>query len=703
MKQVLIKKGRAFSTEISDITVGSGNILIEVNHSCVSVGTELRGVTESGKSLIRKAMDKPEKVGQLLSMVQSHGFQYAFNKLNEKNHDQQPIGYSVSGLVLEVGEGVKNFSVGDRVTAAGAKYAFHASKVSVPSNLVVHLSKRVSFSHGSTVAIGSIALHSIRRSKLQIGEFCVVYGTGVLGLIAIQILSQSGIRVAAVDINESKLKKAKSFGAEMIVNAKNEQLFESILQWTGGFGADAVLLAVGSQSSEPISNSFKMCKRKGKVILLGATGLDIQRNDIYEKELDLITSTSYGPGRYDEKYEEMGLDYPYDYVRWTENRNMAEYLRMLDTGTVNISNLITKKYDIDEVEDAFDFISNPDNNSLLVVLSYDKEKTSILPLKYPKTFSNKLDKEKIGVGIVGVSSFLKDVHLPNLLKLKSKFEIKGIYNRTGYKSEILSSRYNTFSTSDIDKIIGEPSIDLVFITTAHGDHADNVIKGLKAGKHVFVEKPLATSFEELELIKNEIETHSSQMLMVGYNRRFSPFIKEIKNHCKERMNPMIIQYRMNAGYKHSDSSAHGFGGRIIGECCHIVDLCSFLVGSDVVSIYSENITPSNDYYLSSDNKLITIKYSDGSVAIIQYFSMGSNNLSKEYMEVHFDGKSIKMDDYKSIKGYGLSINDKNEKLSNKGHYEELIEVYKSLKTGKPPISVDSLIETSAVSIQLGHM
>ena len=193
------------------------------------------------------------------------------------------------------------------------------------------------------------------------------------------------------------------------------------------------------------------------------------------------------------------------------------------------------------------------------------------------------------------------------------------------------------------------------------------------------------------------------MLMVGYNRRFSPFIKEIKNHCKERMNPMIIQYRMNAGYKNSDSSAHDFGGRIIGECCHIVDLCSFLVGSDVVYIYSENITPSNDYYLSSDNKLITIKYSDGSVAIIQYFSMGSNNLSKEYMEVHFDGKSIKMDDYKSIKGYGLSINDKNEKLSNKGHYEELIEVYKSLKTGKPPISVDSLIETSAVSIQLGHM
>ena len=703
MKQVLIKKGKAFSTEIPDITVASGNILIEVKNSCISVGTELRGVSESGKSLFKKALEKPEKVRQLLGMVQSHGFQYVYNKISEKNYDQLPIGYSVSGVVLEVGEGVKNISVGDRVAAAGAKYAYHASKVCVPINLVVPLKKGVPFSHGSTVAIGSIALHSIRRSKLQIGEFCVVYGTGVLGLIAIQILSQSGIRVAAVDINESKLKKAKSFGAEMIVNAKNEQLFESILQWTGGFGADAVLLAVGSQSSEPISNSFKMCKRKGKVILLGATGLDIQRNDIYEKELDLITSTSYGPGRYDEKYEEMGLDYPYDYVRWTENRNMAEYLRMLDTGTVNISNLITKIFDIDEVEDAFGFISNPDNNSLLVVLNYEKENTVILPLKYPKIFSNKLDKEKIGVGIIGVSSFLKDVHLPNLLKLKSKFEIKGIYNRTGYKSEILSSRYNTFSTSDIDKIIGEPSIDLVFITTAHGDHADNVIKGLKAGKHVFVEKPLATSFEELELIKNEIETHSSQMLMVGYNRRFSPFIKEIKNHCKERMNPMIIQYRMNAGYKNSDSSAHDFGGRIIGECCHIVDLCSFLVGSDVVSIYSENITPSNDYYLSSDNKLITIKYSDGSVAIIQYFSMGSNNLSKEYMEVHFDGKSIKMDDYKSIKGYGLSINDKNEKLSNKGHYEELIEVYKSLKTGKPPISVDSLIETSAVSIQLGHM
>ena len=703
MKQVLIKKGKAFSTEIPDITVASGNILIEVKNSCISVGTELRGVSESGKSLFKKALEKPEKVRQLLGMVQSHGFQYVYNKISEKNYDQLPIGYSVSGVVLEVGEGVKNISVGDRVAAAGAKYAYHARKVCVPKNLVVPLKKGVPFSHGSTVAIGSIALHSIRRSTLQIGEFCVVYGAGVLGLIAIQILSKSGIRVAAIDLNESKLKKAKSFGAEMTINAKNEQLVESILQWTGGFGADAVLLAVGSQSSEPISNSFKMCKRKGKVILLGATGLDIQRNDIYEKELDLITSTSYGPGRYDEKYEEMGLDYPYDYVRWTENRNMAEYLRMLDTGTVNISNLITKKYDIDEVEDAFDFISNPDNNSLLVVLSYDKEKTSILPLKYPKTFSNKLDKEKIGVGIVGVSSFLKDVHLPNLLKLKSKFEIKGIYNRTGYKSEILSSRYNTFSTSDIDKIIGEPSIDLVFITTAHGDHADNVIKGLKAGKHVFVEKPLATSYEELELIKNEIKTHSGQMLMVGYNRRFSPFIKEIKNHCKERMNPMIIQYRMNAGYKHSDSSAHGFGGRIIGECCHIVDLCSFLVGSDVVSIYSENITPSNDYYLSSDNKLITIKYSDGSVAIIQYFSMGSNNLSKEYMEVHFDGKSIKMDDYKSIKGYGLSINDKNEKLSNKGHYEELIEVYKSLKTGKPPISVDSLIETSAVSIQLGHM
>jgi len=703
MKQVLIKKGTAKAEIISDTSVDKGNVLISVNNSCVSIGTELRGVSESGKSIIKKAMEKPEKIRQLTEMIQKHGFQFAYNKLTEKNHEQIPIGYSISGEVLNVGKDVKNFSIGDRVAAAGSKYAFHASKVSVPSNLVVHLNNNVSFQAGSTVAIGSIALHSIRRCNLQIGEFCVVYGAGVLGLIATQILTKSGVRVAAIDINDSKLKNAVSYGAEIVINANDDSIIEKIMKWSGGYGVDAVLLAVSSKSNDPISNSFRMCKRKGKVVLLGATGLDIKRSDIYEKELDIITSTSYGPGRYDKKYEEEGLHYPYSYVRWTENRNMSEYLRLLDNNSIYISDIITKEFDVDKVSEAFNFISNPKNNSLLITINYEKEKSIDLPVKYHDRFPKKDKNGKIGIGLIGVSSFLKDVHLPNLLKLKSKFEIKGIYNRTSYKTEALSKKYNTFSTSTIDKIIEEPSIDLVFITTAHGNHAEYVIKALNAGKHVFVEKPLATSFDELELIKNEIKSHSNQMLAVGYNRRFSPFIKEIKNNCKNRMHPMIIQYRMNAGYKNSDSSTHDFGGRIIGECCHIIDLCSFLVGDEVISIFSENITPTNDYYLSSDNKLITIKYSDGSVANIQYFSTGNKNLSKEYMEVHFDGKSITMDNYQSMKGYGLNVADINEKLPNKGHYEELIEIYKSLKTGTLPISLDSLIETSSISIQLRNM
>ena len=370
MKQALVKKGRVYAEDVPAPLVSKGALLIKVVNSCISAGTELSGIQSSGKSLLDRVREEPGNVIKAAKLLASEGVSAVYERISRKNEGGMPMGYSIAGVVVAVGEGVKEFKTGDEVAAAGAGLANHAEYVDVPENLVVRMPRQLSFYDASSVALGSIAMHGTRRADLRLGEFGVVFGTGILGLLTIQILKLSGVRIIAVDIDDNRLTIAKETGADLIVNSAIDDPVMQIMNYTSGHGADAVVFTAATGSSTPLSQSFQICKKKGKVVLVGVSGMDIKRDDMYVKELDLVVSTSYGPGRYDKQYEEGGLDYPYAYVRWTEKRNMEEYLRLVQKGGVKLERLISATYPIEKVSEAYASLEDSVRKPLMVILDY---------------------------------------------------------------------------------------------------------------------------------------------------------------------------------------------------------------------------------------------------------------------------------------------------------------------------------------------
>lgn len=706
MIQAIVKKGKVLGEEVSSPNVSKGAVLIKVVNSCISAGTEMSGISNSGKSLIKRAMEQPQNVKKVIDMVKSDGISKAYSKVKGKLDGGNPTGYSISGVVIAVGDGVIKFKVGDSVAAAGAGLANHAEYVDVPQNLVMPMPQDMSFEDASTVTLGGIAMQGVRRADMRMGEYCVVVGAGILGLLAIEMLRLSGIRVIAVDLDESRLEIAKDLGAELIVNPMKENAVDIVTNYTGGYGADCVLFTAATGSSEPLSQAFQMTRKKGQVILVGVVGMEIKREDMYAKELDFKISTSYGPGRYDNIYEEKGCDYPYAYVRWTENRNMTEYLRLLSIGDIKLEKLINAKYTIKNVSEAFESLNQP-QKPLMVLLDYGKTELSELKnyINHDKKVilnDNPISKDIINVALVGAGGFATGMHLPNIEYLSKKYKLHAVMNRTGHKAKEVAKQYGAkYATTNYDDVLNDKDIDLVLIATRHDSHAALTLKALNAGKNVFVEKPLATTQEELNLIKSfyDSDIKNKPMLFVGFNRRFSKYTDKIKKHTDKRINPLLIRYRMNAGYIALNHWVHEDGGRMIGEACHIIDLMTSLTNSKIESISVESLTPNNLNYSSSDNKSITLKYQDGSVASIEYFAVGSKDLSKEFMEVHFDGKSIVLDDYKTLKGYGLKLDEISTDISQKGQLEELEVLYDALKGNNKKWAIElwDMMQTTEIS------
>ncbi len=711
MIQAILKKGKVLPDSVPAPSVSKGSLLIKVVSSCISAGTELSGVSESKKSIIQKALDQPEKIQKVLNIVKSEGIVSAFQKVKGKLDSGRPTGYSVSGVVIGIGEGVSGFQIGESVAAAGAGLANHAEYVDVPVNLVIKMPVGMDYKQASTVTLGGIALQGVRRADLKLGEFCVVVGAGILGLISVQLLKLSGIRVIAIDLDDNRLKIAKECGAELVLNPKKDDNIKSVENLTAANLADAVLFTAATSSSEPLSQAFQMCKKKGKVVLVGVVGMEIKREDMYAKELDFLISTSYGPGRYDLNYEQKGLDYPYAYVRWTENRNMQEYLRLVHEKKINLEPLISEIFTIDKVEEAFQSLTSLESKPLMVLLDYGQFEPENLNkyLNHDRriTVSSKsLQSGVIRVGVIGTGEFATSIHLPNLKKLSGKFSIHAVMSRTGHKAKAVAEQFGaSYATTIAEDIINDNDIDLVMICTRHDSHTELVMKSLKSGKHVFVEKPLSISEKEIDEIKNyfsENQKEEKPILTVGFNRRFSKYIQEIKFHTSKRINPLFVTYRMNAGYIPSNHWVHEDGGRIIGEACHIIDIMNFLTESEIESVSYESLKPVNEKFIDSDNKSIVLKYKDGSVCSIGYFSVGSRQLSKEYMEVHFDEKSIVMDDYKSLKGFGIKVKEINSSFSEKGQLQELEFLHKSL-TGQSqnwPIELWDLLQTTEISLAI---
>jgi predicted dehydrogenase/Zn-dependent alcohol dehydrogenase len=710
MLQAVIKKGKVIGEQIPAPKVSKGSLLIKVVNSCISAGTEINGVQGSGKSLIKRAMEQPQNVAKALDMARSEGIAKAYARVKGKLDSGNPTGYSISGVVIAVGEGIRGLDVGDCVAAAGAGLANHAEYVDVPVNLVMKMPKEMSFADASTVTLGGIAMQGVRRADLRLGEMCVVVGAGILGLLSVQMLRLAGVRVAVSDFDDRRLEIAKELGAELTLNPSKDNIVEMTHSWSDGYGVDAALFTAATNSSEPLSQCFQMCKKKGKVVLVGVVGMEVKREDMYVKELEFLISTSYGPGRYDANYEEKGLDYPYSYVRWTENRNMTEYLRLVHAGAIKLDRLVDASYPIEQVTQAFEALQTTGAKPLMVLLDYGAPDLSQIEtyLNHDRKVvlnATPVRKGVINVALVGAGGFATGMHLPNISKLSGKYKLHAVVDSVGHKAKTAAQQYGaSYATTNYDDILNDKDVDLVLIATRHDSHAELALKALKAGKHVFVEKPLATNQEDLEKLKAfyDADNAGKPVLFVGFNRRFSKYLGEIKKHTDRRLNPMLIRYRMNAGFIPPNHWVHENGGRMVGEACHIIDLMTALTGSVIESVSVESLTPKTEKYGNSDNKAILLKYVDGSVASIEYFAVGSAELSKEFMEVHFDGKSIVLDDYKSLKGYGMKVDEITTSISQKGQMEEIEALYQTINGSQKewPIDLWDMCQTTEITFAI---
>ena len=598
MKQVLILKGEVSVENIPSPKVKPGYVLVQVRHSCVSVGTEMNSVRSSGVPLWKHAIKEPNNIKKVLSNVFKNGLSRTYSEVSGKVGSASPTGYSASGIVLEIGDGVEGFKVGDRVACAGADYAYHAEVICVPKNLAVRTPDKLDDKEASTVTLGSIALQGVRRAQPTLGEVFVVIGLGVLGQLAAQLLRANGCRVIGIDIDQVRIDVAVTLGLDKGLNSKDSDNNEHVSRLTNASGADGVIVTAATSSSEIISTAFNMCRKKGRVVLVGDVGLDIKRSDIYQKEIDFFISTSYGPGRYDRNYEEYGQDYPIAYVRWTENRNMSEYLRLVAESKLNVKSLITKTYPIEEARQAYTDLKGSLSNSLLVLLTYSKKLQRDKCISNPRVLG--ATKNKIRLAIIGAGRFAKSMHLPNIQALSNDFHIQSIVSRSGTNAKAVMEQFKaSYATTDYEQILNDKDIDAVLITTRHNLHANMVLQALTAGKHVLVEKPLAVNLVELNRIKEFYKSSGKEvpLLLTGFNRRFSPYAKRIKDAVKNRTNPMIINYRMNAGFIPLDHWVHGDegAGRNIGEACHIYDLVTYLTNSRVMKVTAHSINPQSSY------------------------------------------------------------------------------------------------------------
>jgi predicted dehydrogenase/threonine dehydrogenase-like Zn-dependent dehydrogenase len=689
MKQIIqsFKTGETILEDIPAPQIKRGSILIQTTRSLVSLGTE-RMLVEFGKSnLIQKARQQPDKVKQVLDKIKTDGLiptlETVFNKLGEP----LPLGYCNVGRVIAVGDGVSDFKVGDRVASNGQ----HAEFVCVPKNLVAHIPDNVSDGEATFTVIGSIGLQGIRLLNPTLGETVVVIGLGLIGLMTAQLLVANGCRVIGSDIDEAKLNMAKEWGI-IPFNPLTGDVVKFVEELTEGVGADGVIITASAKNNDIISQAARMSRKRGKIVLVGVIGLDISRAEFYEKELTFQVSCSYGPGRYDENYEQKGQDYPLPFVRWTEKRNFETILQAISTGRIHVKDMITEEVALNDYLKIYGEIGS--SRSIASILKYD-ETTQLSPSNIVRLNSNNFESSKGVVGIIGSGNFTKMTMMPALKDSGAKY--KYIASNGGVTGTALAQKYNVaISTTDYKQILNDPEVDLVMITTRHNLHASMVVECLNANKNVFVEKPLALNIEELNNIIHA-QKESSKIVTVGFNRRFSPHIKKIKQLAGN--SPMNVIATMNAGFIPPNVWVHDMsigGGRIIGEACHYIDLITFLTGSRVTEVCMNAM--GDNPQDNTDNATIILKYENGSTGVINYFANGSKAYSKERIEVFSQERTFIMDNFRKTEGFGVRGFKSLKTTMDKGHKEQFQSLIQSIiKGGTPLIPFDEIINTTKAS------
>ena len=702
MKQVLVKSGGVVVEEVAAPFVSPKRILVSVKYSCISAGTELASVQMSGLPLYRRALKQPEHARRVLGMMKDQGIKRTFDRIAGKLSAGIPTGYSAAGQVISVGSGVECFEVGELVACAGAGIANHAEVIDVPINLAVKVPPSLGADLASSVTLGAIAMQGLRRTQPTLGETVVIVGLGILGQISAQLFKANGCCVIGVDVEERRIALAIENGLDHGINPLSEDYVERTHKLTAGFGADAVVITAATNSSQVVSDAMRSCRRKGRVVLVGDVGLQLNRSDFYAKELDFLVSTSYGPGRYDPSYEEGGQDYPLPYVRWTENRNMESYLRMLAEKKVRIENLVDKPYEIDRAAEAYAALRREENRPVIAFLRYPDSAESLN--RTVRTCPPRQN-HRIKVALVGGGGFAQGMHLPNLVKLRAQYELHCVVSRTGANAKAIATQYEaTYNTTDFQQVLADPDVDLVLIATRHDLHAEMALDALRAGKNVLVEKPLALSEPGLAAIEDFYAgTPNAPMLVTGFNRRFSPAIRKIEKILRESTTPLIVNYRMNAGYIPLDHWTQGpeGGGRNIGEACHIYDLFNYLTGSRFRRVRVESVSPRSRQWARNDNFVVTISYENGSVCTLTYTALGNKAFPKEQMDIFADAKVISLNDYKALTMAGSRSALWKSTSSNKGQLEELEMVAEALRHGEMwPIPLEQQLQATRISFEV---
>lgn len=700
MKQVLqnVKSGETTVVDVPVPLLEPGKVLVQVGASLVSAGTERMVVDFAHKNLVQKARSRPDLVRQTMDKAKRDGVLTTFDAVQNRLDRPMTLGYSCAGRVIEVGAGITELKMGDAVACAGTGAA-HAEIASVGRNLVARLPEGVDIESGAFGTLGAIALQGMRLAEIQLGETVAVIGLGLLGQLTVQMLRAAGCVVVGMDLQTGRADLARGSGAHAVTT--DPAAFAHLcLEFSQGRGADTVLIAADTKSSDPVELAGTIARDRAVVVAVGAVGMNIPRAVYYEKELDFRVSRSYGPGRYDPKYEDEGRDYPAGYVRWTENRNLQAFLQQLADGTVNVQPLITHRFPIERGAEAYDLITGSSGDPFLgVLLTYPSDaplrrRVEIRPdAAWTTSGSIGAPAEIVRVGFLGAGNFATATLLPAMQKLHD-LELVGVATATGYSARATADKFGfQYAATDEREILEDPAINTVVVATRHHLHARQAIAALQAGKDVFVEKPLALDAMQLEEVL-QAQQDAGRRLMVGFNRRFAPMVIELRRFLRDRQRPLIMTYRVNAGALPPDhwtqNPAVG-GGRIIGEACHFIDVLQFITGSSVAQV--STIAARTVDGPISDQVVITLSFGDGSIGSIVYTAGGDTAFGKERIEVLGDGRVAVLDDFRTLElvRHGRRKRRHERLRPDKGHRGEWEAFIAACRAGiGAPISLDEI-------------
>jgi len=716
MKQVVqsYKTGELSVIDVPPPALKPGCVLVQNFASLVSAGTEKHMLEMAKKSLVGKALARPDLVRQLIAKARAEGILEAYRQAMNRLDTPVPLGYSCAGIVIDVGPGVEGFSKGDRVACAGSGYASHAEIVCVPQNFCVKIPEGVDFESAAFVALGGIALEAIRLAEVSLGARVVVIGLGLLGQLTIQLLKAAGCHVFGVDLAPAKVQMALRYGAEggAVIGQAD---VEGAVREFAPHGADAVIIMAATPSNQPLELAAQVARERARIVAAGLVGLNVPREPFFDKELELVISRAWGPGVFDPLYIEKGIDYPLAYARWTAKRNLEEFLAQIAKGTVEVKHLITHRFPIERATQAYDLILEGKEPYIGVLLTYpgavevvkEPPKERKVELKSPLERPLKQKKDTVGVGVIGAGLFATTTLLP-ILKRQKGVRLKGIATTTGHSGRHAGKKFGfEYCTTDYRELLSDPEVDLVIVLTRHGSHAHFVVEALQAGKHVYVEKPLAVNEDQMRTIietYREAQKKGGRILFVGFNRRFSPFTRWLKERFSRVEEPLAVHCTANAGPVPPDHWVHDpeqGGGRIIGEVCHFVDLIQHLTDSVPIRVYAETLD--SEAYKPSDNVVITLKMANGSIGSITYVAGGDKAFPRERVEIFGGGAVGLIDNFR--KAVFVRRGRRRHKRSwlsiDRGHRAEIESLLSSLRaTKEAPVDLTEYIYTTLATFAI---